>query len=468
MATNRIKRAVDSHLHGVRLSDSERRTLLDIPEGRKRTNNKMRFALVLALVLALSAVTTVALFSLRETARDIAQTEQDAGPFAGWPLQRKVAAIEGLTAHGLIKKNEEVQALLAGERTEQAAHQAADQAVAALTGQDPKQVGFLAIMQTALGPFEGWTYEEKAWYSRLMADVGVASDGRTYFVMPTGQVDEEEAIRIARREVAKGYQVTEEALDAYQVTATFEIPEESEPGDKQGWWHIQFSAPDNMPADKRLFILFPVFVHPETGALRHSVESMRENKGPVWPDNDIFTAYRAFERAAGSRGAYTFRAWPLDLKAQFSNEVRPLVQAVLQTGDLSPLHYDGKPLVSLIAHSTYRYGLPPADAIPQDKAFTLAKEAVAAVHGVEQGIFPLYRQQIVFYDITNPEQPLWKFVFNAGALDWPKLPGGLDNPLNRTCYRAAIHAHTGETVYAEAFAFDTTRWSDLAYQLKWH
>ncbi len=70
--------------------------------------------------------------------------------------------------------------------------------------------------------------------------------------------------------------VPESALDTYQVQVDFAIPEANEPEDRQAWWHITFEAPEGMSKEERLFILFPLLIHPDTGEPMHTVEEMQK------------------------------------------------------------------------------------------------------------------------------------------------------------------------------------------------
>lgn len=462
-----VRGALDDCLSGVSALPALRHDILRKARGEIKVKKKLSLALILAIVLIMAAVTALAVATLQEMARHAAKTEREEGFFANWTLEQKVKLVNSLAELGYIEKTGEMERLAAGGMPEDEAHSAADRIVAAYTGREAGEVGFLSIMQVSMGPVDAWTHEQKAWYSRLMAEVGVKTEGRTFYLEPGGAIDEAQAVAIAKREVAGGFGVPESALDAYQLRVDFEIPEANEPGDRQAWWHVEFMAPEGMGEKERLFHSFPVFVHPETGGLMRTVEEMLAPPLYLRPDNSLYQAIGALYDEAGKRGVYSFRTWPLALKARYSQEIRPRVQEILRSGDLSQLMNAGQPDREVIAAASFVYGLPGKGDIPQAEAFALAKEALTRQFGTAPAVFDLYSEEIAYFDVSDPERPLWKFLFNAGALPRDGLEGGLKNPLKDVCYKAELDARTGRAVKLEEFLFRVADRS-LTDDLKWH
>lgn len=340
--------------------------------------------------------------------------------------------------------------------------------IAKFTGKDVSEASFMSIMQVPMGSVEKWTYEEKAWYSSLMRDVGIEGEGITRFVEPSGKIGEQEAIRIAKREVASGYKVDESELDRYKVSVSFEIPEALEPGDRQAYWHVRFKAPEEMTDKERLFYLFPVYVHPENGSLLWSVQEMLSIPDyHMRPSNDIYNALGVLE--AEVDGA-SFRDWPLALKARFSKEVAPKVKKVLESKDLTSITLFDTIDLELIAQSSYVYGMPSGTSISQEKALELAMIALSKKYGIQDNLASLYRRIPVYYDVTNAVMPKWRFVFNWGVIDQDKLSkleSSTKATLSSFCFRVEVDALKGESVSVERFEFKH-QMDNLDYRLNWY
>lgn len=466
MRNNEIQQALNTTLSSLRVSDTEASTLLAQAKGGKKVKKKLSVAFVLMMIFIALSLTALAVITIREVGRQVAENEKKQGYYINWTLEQKKKLIGSLIELKYMDESEEAGALLNGTQNDQEASETANRLMEKYTNRNIDEINFLSIMQVPMGSVDKWTYEEKAWYSKLMRDVGLEGDGITQFVEPSGKISEEEAIRIARREVAAGYKVDESKLDSYQVSVDFEIPEAAEPNDRQAYWHVDFAAPDDMPEDERLFILFPVYVHPETGDLMISINEMLERRTspPTRPDNEI---YRTIESISQDAKYIPFRRWPLELKARFSNEVAPLVKEVIEKGDLSSISSNGVVDVELMAQSTYRYGMPENNNIPMEAARGKAQNALHESFGLKMETFDLYGEDISYFEVTNPENPLWRFVFNGASLDFQKLENGVKNPLADVCYRVEVDAVTGAIVHVEAFKHEINM-RDIDYRLKWY
>ena len=422
-------------------------------EEEKTVKKKMSVALVFILVMVLIAGVALAAISLRDTARQIVETEQEEGDtFGYWPVEKKIALVGALADLNYIEETAEVKQLLAHSLPEKEADRVANEAVARFTGQEASEVSFLVIMQAAWGPFYQWTREEQAWYSQLMVDTGIQKEDHTLYVMPEGPVDQDQAILIARRAIAKGYGVEESALDSYTVITTFEVPEFSEPGDGQPYWHVDHNAPEDMPEDKRLFRSFPLFIHPETGELYETVESIlaRSRALDAYLNDPLFQAMAAFDGP--------FDSMSLEDKALWSQTIRPMV---LNKQQEDP-DFFGDGSTSLLATVAFLYGVPDGTALPQDEALALAERALVDVLKRGEAEIKLYtHQKNIYYDVTDPERPLWKFFFRRPSqYDIDKAFGaevlayyGETRPPN--C-KVEIDARTGAVVDAFELAWVTT------------
>lgn len=448
MNKDTMRHLIDEGFSRLSYTPGMKRVALANMTGGKIVKRKISTAFVFVLITLLIGGIALAAISLRDTAREVAITEREEGPFGYWQIDKKIALINALAELGYIKET----AVIGQTLTDEEANRIAYEAITAFVGKDAKETGFMDIMQSAWGHFDGWTREEQAWYTILMDEIGIEQGDKTRYVMPEGDVTEAEAVAIARREIAEGFGVAQSELDPYEPSAFFEIPEFAEPGD-QPFWHIVYVAPESMPRDERIFHDFEVFIHPKTGALYESVESMLARRGehiPVKPANALTDAINAYSERAEHM---PFRMWPIELKAEYSLEVNPMVRAILESGDLTDLIYGEGPDVEIIARASFDYGMPGEGDLTQEEAFAIAKRTLHKAHDVDEAVFDLYREICVYFDVTDAENPLWKFYFNPKSLSPWELAGGQDDPLRDLCFKAEVNARTGEVVKSEAFTF---------------
>lgn len=465
MKTNDIQQALNTTLSSLHVSERDAGMLLAQAKGGKKVKKKLSVAFVLMMIFVTLSLTALAVITIREVGRQIAENEKKQGYYINWTLEQKKKLIGSLIELKYMDESEEAGALLNGTQNDQEASETANRLMEKYTNRNIDEINFLSIMQVPMGSVDKWTYEEKAWYSKLMRDVGLEGDGITQFVEPSGKISEEEAIRIARREVAAGYKVDESKLDSYQVSVDFEIPEAAEPNDRQAYWHVKFTAPDDMPENERLFILFPVYIHPDNGTLLWSVQDMLSMKDyHTRPSNDVYNTLSSLE--AEANGAI-FSDWPLGLKARFSEEVAPKVQKVIDSKDLSSITLYDALDVDLIAQSSYVYGLPSDASVSQEKAKEMAALALRNEFNLQDNLLSLYSKIPVYYDVTNPAKPLWRFIFSWGVLDRDKLESSVKDAMSGFCFRVEIDAMKGNIVNTERFEF-THQMDNLEYRLKWY
>lgn len=214
-----------------------------------------------------------------------------------------------------------------------------------------------------------------------------------------------------------------------------------------------------------MFLLFPVYVHPETGKLLRSVDEILNTKLPnPRPSNEVYQAIQNLEMEAGD---LPFRLWSIELKAKYSQTVNPLVSEIVRNGDMAPITIDGKLDIETLARTHYTYGLPESKSITQEMAYEMAVKAMHDEFEVDEGTINLYREKIVYYDVSDNERPLWRFVFSGGSLNWLKLKDGVNNPLSQMSFRVEVNAYTGEIEKAEQFDFKQHGYS-MESELKWY
>ena len=106
----------------------------------------------------------------------------------------------------------------------------------------------------------------------------------------------------------------------------------------------------------------------------------------------------------------------------------------------------------------FTYGIPDESAITQEEAMELAENVLIEVHGrkPEEIRFFTYKHD-VYYDITNPEEPLWKFFFwmpNEYVADkaYGREVYNYYGDTRQPNYKVELNAYTGEL--ADAYAMD--------------
>jgi len=96
----------------------------------------------------------------------------------------------------------------------------------------------------------------------------------------------------------------------------------------------------------------------------------------------------------------------------------------------------------------------------------LAVGAIQDAYGLDTAAIGQYKLVSTFFDVTDPEKPLWKFLFRPES--WSDFEGGLDDPQYNLRYRAEINARTEAAEKTEAFQFVAKDRTNLEYDLKWH
>ncbi len=392
-------------------------------EGEPIVKKKISASFILALVMILCTVTALAVVTIRETGRFFAQTEQAIGDYIDWPVEKKAAVVCELMDEGYIGENAVRKRLRDGTLSLEEAVRVADEAIAEFTGEDARHASFLSVMSIAWGPFEQWSQEQKAWYSQIMTDVGAQTDGKTYYAGVTGALSEQEAIAIAKKEIARGFGMDESLLEKYRVyDVSLQIPEFAEPGDTKAYWYIAMDTMNTELAGQAglPFQAIDVFVDPDTGTLLEPIEEKIAafKAAKDQQNHPLAFAIREFEASIGEPKA--FHTWPLEHKARWSEEITPQIKAYLETDGDSAAIVRGDEMKLSIA---YTYGLPDDKAISQEEALNIAQDAlVSAYHLSDEEVSLLidngipFDEPALFYDVTDPTQPLWKFLFTMPSV----------------------------------------------------
>ena len=164
------------------------------------------------------------------------------------------------------------------------------------------------------------------------------------------------------------------------------------------------------------------------------------------PDTPLFQAIDAMAESV-QRDIASFPAWPLALKAEYARGIAPRVRAIVDSGDLTPLDNGAGPNLYVIAAAAYDYGLPGEGDLAQEDALERARETVRERFGLSQEALSRYTDVLVYFDATDPDAPLWRFVFQP-EMDARDALGQTQYDLR---YRVEIASPAGDVASAEAF-----------------
>lgn len=148
--------------------------------------------------------------------------------------------------------------------------------------------------------------------------------------------------------------------------------------------------------------------------------------------------YDAYSKKYGNS---IFGAWPVEAKAAWSQEAASVVQRDIDLGWIVP--YDSEeasiPNNRVIYSTTYVYGVPTEGDLTEPQAMAIAYDTVKTEYGYDTDDFDWIYS---FYDITNPERPLWRFVlYPTYKKAEPDIPFA----------RVEMDAKTGEVLMHETF-----------------
>lgn len=457
---NNLKRAIDADLSRLRVTQRERDELLQNAWEGKKVKKKLSAAFVLALVLVLMGAVALAVATIQGTGRLIAQTEKENGDYSDWPVEKRAQIVLELMDEGSIPQTEERERLREGTLSADEAARVADEAIAQLTGEDAAHASFLGIMNAVWGPFEGWTREQQAWYSEVMKDVGFETQGKSFYVLPTGPMDEAGALACAKREILRVFDTLDAAtLNQFDTMVDFQIPEDAEPGDTKAYWYVCFDSWNTgIDTSELPFAMIDLFIDPDTGMPRDSLEEAkrRREEQAARRNHPIRRQIQALQAECGEDKSLP--TWSLESKARWSAEIAPLILAFERE---NPEEMEQMFAPDERAASRFVYALPDENALSQTDALARAQDALRAAYPLTDEEWALLfdpanaEKTYICYDVTNPDAPLWKFVFtmpteyNANddlAARAKAIYGQRDRDSYDLIYRVELNAYTGQAV----------------------
>lgn len=453
-----VQRAVYQDAAGIRPDPYLAQRVLHAAERERRVvGRRKRFALVLlAAALLIGTAAAAAKLLWRDYAPQMQQTERELGDYAAWPDEQRIRLAKDLLAMGYVEENDAAKALLETKVDEHTQAETADRVILELTGlDDVREVYSTLITYAVMGHEDTWTAEQRAWWNEILAAGGETETTDTLVVPGGREISETEAIAAARAAVQAAHAFDDAYMDALHPVVSLYVTDER-PDYRR--WDVQFKKYKE-GSDSYVEKVYSCVVDengqaiadPETGIEQPETRSESTNGCPATALFQLIDEY--VQRADNS----PFRTWSLEQKAEYSRVVAPQVREIVESGE--------SPDLSVIASTTYTYGLPDAESLPQETARQLAAGAVMREYGLSDDIMECYGDISVYYDVTDEARPLWRFVFLPESFG--AFPNGLNDERALLRYRVEIDARSGEVASTEKFAFEILGKS-LIYDLKFY
>ena len=449
--SERIVRAVDARLSGLTGDPWMAQHVLaraeeELPNRRK----KRAVALIVAAVLALAGMGALAASLLwREQAASMKQVEQTEGDYAGWAIEDKAALVRALVDSGHLMQGGETERLFDEGTPEAERHAIADALLLALTGQtEVAEISVDIITYAVMGAEDTWTPEERVWWQQVTRKFD-GDDGAddTFLVPDDGVITEAEAVAAARKAILSAQGLEDGALDAAQPVADLYVTQQQPDRPR---WNVQFKF-FREGSDSYVERVYSAVVDARSGEVLSDTGATHPDEAAAQqiaarPDTPLLEAIDAMAESV-QRDIASFPAWPLALKAEYARDIAPRVRAIVDSGDLTPLDNGAGPNLYVIAAAAYDYGLPGEGDLAQEDALERAREAVRERFDLSREALSLYTDVFVYFDATDPDAPLWRFVLQPEMSARDAL-GQAQYDLR---YRVEIASPAGDVASAEAF-----------------
>ena len=419
-------------------------------EGVPVVKKKLSLGLVFILILLLTGTVALAATLLwQDYVPQMKQTEHEMGDYVEWPATRRIQLAKDIVAMGYLDESEDTLILSSETATEQDKAAAADRLMLKLTGKDEvEEIHSNIITFAIMGPEDYWTPEQRVWWNEitnLYADTGAPD---TLIVPAKNDLSEDEAVAIAYEAVQEVYGFSDEEMQRLHPVANMYVTDQR-PDYKR--WDIQFKR-YREGSSTYVENVYSVIVDehgevigdPDVGMphIREAreramqAEAMRLAQLEQRPES-----VKLYDEYSKKYGNSIFGAWPVEAKAAWSQKGAPVVQRDIDLGWLVP--YDSEeasiPNNRALYSITYVYGIPTENDLTEAEALDIAYATIMAAYGYDADDF---RWIYPFYDITNPDKPLWRFVFYpAYKKAEPDIPFA----------RVEMDAATGEVLMHETF-----------------
>ena len=452
MENNRIKQALNNTLSSLYVSEMEAGMLLAQAKGGKKVKRKLSVAMILTIVIITITATAVAATLIwNKYVIDVKKREQSQGEYAQWEIQSKQDLIKSLIDMGYIQESDETRKLFDNTTSKDEQNRIADQLVMLLTKQtDVKEINADIITYSIFGPESTWTSEQRKWWQQVTNMFRNTESDIDSFVLPDkGDLPESQAIAIAKAAILKAYCLPSDTLDQARPVANLYVTKQR-PDYRR--WDIQFQIYKQGTTDyvERVFTAVVdmsgnVIEDPDLNV--PNLESMAENykkellRKEQLDQSPIIQIYQKYVKESGMT---TIREWTIETKAAYSKEIRNLVVSAMKDGSFKVYNDKeaGPTERTIIASTVFEYGLPDKQSIQMKAALDLAKKIVQEMLGFTDKEITDNLVIYPYFDITDANKPLWRFVF---------YPSALGQGVSEKIVRIEIDAYYSKEVSVECF-----------------
>lgn len=468
MTDRQFKYIVDTGLSDIQMTESRKLKIMHIIKGEKVVKRKISFSLVLALVIITVAAVAIAASVVWENyAAQVKQTEHEQGRYAIWPIKDKVELIRVLVDNDYIEASSITDRVFDSSTPEAEVHQFADQLLVELTqAKNANEINLDMLTYSLMGFSETWAPEQRVWWQKITNMYrGDQVENDIFIIAGPEDLPEEEAIQIAKEAILNSFEFPADYFDKQtRVVADFYVTKQRP--DYRRWSVIfeKHRADDEYYIEKSYVAIVDntgtVIADPDIGTMHVEDMAIASKEDTDEERSEIQQAILAFIQ----KFSPVFRGWTIEQKAEFSKEIRPQVLAIVESGDLSPLMRNGVLDTTIIAETTFAYGIPGNNDLSQDEAERLARDVYQKKYGFDDGTMSEYVVIDSYFDITDDENHLWKFVFHLDRRIQDAISLNIDKVF---VYRVYLASQTGDIVLAEEFPWQELT-QDIEYDLKWY
>jgi len=234
-----IRPAIDAQFSALQANPGRRNRIMMAAKGEKKVKKKISVGLILALFLALTAVTALAA-ALTDYFNTFAHLEASLGQYTSWPASAKVELVQAMENSGLSIDGEKAERMKAADSAEKEKLAAE---ILDLYFADLYYVDIHNIFTKEWGDMNLWTPDQHMLYQELMKKHGWwGEDWPEHFIPGNGDLSEVQAIQRAREALCAKYDVTQTDLDSRTIKASFMNNVLNVPGDEPVW-QVEFQDP---------------------------------------------------------------------------------------------------------------------------------------------------------------------------------------------------------------------------------
>lgn len=416
-------------------------------EGVPVVKKKLSLGLVFILILLLTGTVALAATLLwQDYVPQMKQTEHEMGDYVEWPATRRIQLAKDIVAMGYLDESEDTLILSSETATEQDKAAAADRLMLKLTElEDVKEIHSTLITYAIMGHEDTWTPEQRVWWNGIVTMYG--DDGATdTLIVPTkDDLSEQDAITIARATIQEAYGFDDAYMSSLHPVANLYTTDERPDYTR---WNIQFKKYRegsssyvekvySAVVDENGEVIADPDVaieHPKDSAARSNAWARQQDERPEY-------VLKFIEYQVNFGNGMPFWWWIYDVKAAFSAEVGPVV------ANLESVNFE-------VAEATfYTYGIPAENEIQYEDALVIGRKVLAEEYGLTDKQIRAHSDLLEAYDVSDPDKPMWKFVF-INPDDFYGIR-----------YRVLINGRTGEIILHESYPWQTN-FKDEKYDRK--